>query len=88
VGATKLRAWSLSTSLITAEEALATGLVDEIVHRPSIEARAFVLAGSLAKLPRSPLEKIKTLTSENEVATFNSLWWNPEHRSVLDKRKK
>ncbi|HVK61433.1 MAG TPA: enoyl-CoA hydratase/isomerase family protein [Bdellovibrionales bacterium] len=88
IGTQKLRAWSLSSQLIGADEALKAGLVDEVHHEGKILERAEVLARTLAQLPSAPVSHLKKYEAENEVSAFNELWWNPEHRQILDRRKK
>ncbi|MES2854705.1 MAG: enoyl-CoA hydratase/isomerase family protein [Bdellovibrionota bacterium] len=86
VSAAKLKAFTLSTRLIGASEAQAEGLIDEVVHAAKIRQRSLALAKELMKAPKAAAAALKNFSPEKEVETFNTLWWNEEHRAVLNSR--
>jgi enoyl-CoA hydratase/carnithine racemase len=88
LGAQTLRRLALSTSAISAREALEVGLVDQLVSDSSLESYARSLAARLIALPKEPVQTLKSFDSQRESGDFNSLWWNDSHRAILESRKK
>jgi enoyl-CoA hydratase/carnithine racemase len=88
LGTAQLRSLSLSTRAISAREALAIGLVDQLVQPAALESSASALAQRLISLPTEPVATLKSFTSFSEADSFNALWWNPSHTKVLSSRKK
>ena len=88
LGSNVLRHMSLSTTAISAHEALSVGLVDMLVAEHALESSVATFASRLIHLPSEPIETLKSFTASEEASDFNSLWWNLSHRSVLASRKR
>ena len=88
IGRAQLKRLSLSTAALSAREALSIGLVDQVVPESSLTARALELAARLTSLPNEPVTVFKNFDRATEAKSFNSVWWNPSHRQVLDSRKR
>jgi enoyl-CoA hydratase/carnithine racemase len=88
LGTGVLRSLSLSARVVSAREALALGLVDQLVQTSALESTAAELAERLILLPIEPLATLKSFEGSREAEAFNTLWWNPAHIEVLNSRKK
>lgn len=88
IGLARVRRLALSARSLSSYEALETGLIDEIHLKSVIEARALEWLERAAALPQAPVAGLKTYVSKGEQQLFERLWWNEEHRAVLNKRMK
>jgi enoyl-CoA hydratase/carnithine racemase len=85
----------LSGRLYGAAEAHAIGLADHLCPAPDLEARAFEIAGEMAKNPDPQLRMIKELLGQNgaetdlvaaeerETAMLRECWKSAEHREAV-----
>jgi enoyl-CoA hydratase/carnithine racemase len=85
----------LSGRLYGAAEAHAIGLADHLCPAPDLEARAFEIAGEMAKNPDPQLRMIKELLGRNgaetdlvaaeerETAMLRECWKSAEHREAV-----
>lgn len=87
IGTHALKRCALTSANLGAHEALSCGLIDGVVPDAFLlrEARARLL-GMMA-LPQAPVRAVKAWDSEREAEFFESLWWNDEHRGVLQRRR-
>ncbi len=83
IGSANLRSLSLSTDALTAHNALAIGLIDEVVQESQLLGRALSLATQLASLPQEPIAAAKGFSASDETKAFKALWWNKSHRAIL-----
>jgi enoyl-CoA hydratase/carnithine racemase len=88
LGLARLRRLALSAESFDSRRALQFGLIDELSPVEAIVERAVERSRRLASLPSAPLKYIKKSAAENELDHFEKLWWNPEHRTVLEKIRK
>lgn len=88
LGLKTLRQLALSTELLSAQKACRIGLIDSVCLKETLQSEAKRKAQELMCLPKNPIAAIKTWHSENEKTVFEGLWWNDEHREVLQGRKK
>jgi 3,2-trans-enoyl-CoA isomerase len=73
----------VSGALLSPEEALRVGLVDEVVPPEQVVARAVALAGELAALPRAAMTETRRLARADLVAVFDGAT-EAEKESLLD----
>lgn len=88
VGSKKLTQMALTAATFASSEALRIGLIDAICIESLLYEEALSRAKDMLSLPKTPLAPIKNWTADNEQETFEDLWWNDEHRAVLEARKK
>ena len=88
LGLANLRRLAISTDTLGAHEALRLGLVDRIVLQSELHAEVSRVLAGFRSLPRAPVAALKKWTSETELATFEGLWWNEQHRAVLAARRR
>ncbi|MCM2281532.1 MAG: enoyl-CoA hydratase/isomerase family protein [Bdellovibrionaceae bacterium] len=87
LGRAALKRLALSARSFSAYEAQTMGLVDEVHLRSMLESRALEWMDHMASLPKAPVAGLKTFEPKSEQRLFERLWWNPEHRSVLARRR-
>ncbi|MDW8046616.1 MAG: enoyl-CoA hydratase-related protein [Chloroflexota bacterium] len=80
VGFGRAMEWCLTGRMISAQEALAAGLVSEVVPPERLLERALELGELLAKQPRSAIQLIRTLLHENAV--------DGDYRRVMEREGK
>ena len=88
IGSQALRDLSLSARTIGAREALAIGLVDQLVQPSELQETATGLAAQLIRLPKESHATLKSFDALSEADDFNKLWLNPSHSAVLASRRK
>jgi enoyl-CoA hydratase len=88
IGPASLRRLSLSTQTFSAQEALALGLIDRVVQDSMLVSVALAEAIKMTKHPAEPVTVFKNFAALSEASDFNSLWWNPAHKSALAPRKR
>lgn len=88
LGLQRLKTLALESRSVSAHEALKIGLVDEVLIRSSLESSALAWLTAAAALPKAPASGLKTFQASKETSLFAKLWWNPEHRAVLETRKR
>lgn len=87
LGAKKLQQKALSATVISAYEALSLGLIDKICQSSEAENLMLQQVQCLASLPRVSFMGLKQFRPQSEVRLFERLWFNSEHRSVLERFK-
>lgn len=80
----KLKQLCLEAKTLSASEAWALQLVDQVVHKNKLQKSAHKWSQDILSLPMEPVPGIKRLT-QNEVATFEGLWTNKSHKAALKK---
>lgn len=88
LGPAGLKRLALSTQSLSAQEALAIGLIDNVVQESALMATSLRLAEKLMKLPTEPVAVFKNFIASQEAGDFNSLWLNPAHKKSLAARKR
>jgi len=86
VGSKKLTQLALSASTFGSLEAHRIGLVDAVCVEPLLMEEALKRAKKLRDLPKAPVQPLKAWETAKEQQTFESLWWNEEHKAVLKAR--
>lgn len=81
---------AMSSRNLSAAEALANGLIDQICLASRAEEAAEQWLLQTASLPALPLEELKKSIGKkvDERKFFEKLWWNKEHLKVLQKFKR
>jgi enoyl-CoA hydratase len=89
IGRHETQRLALSAECFSASEAKRIGLVDELAPSALLKERAISWLEQSAKLPFRPLNAIKSRAIlDDEGHAFEALWWNDEHRNVLNSRKR
>lgn len=88
LGLKRTRNLALTAEVLSANEALATGLIDGIHHTSRLKSSAIELIKRHRSMPQIPVTGLKTWTSKSEREIFEGLWWSEEHRAALESRKK
>jgi enoyl-CoA hydratase len=72
--------------ILTAQEALRSGLVDHVIARESFDAEWRTIAKALAHRPAGEIKRVmRGVTTTEAVAAFARLWVSEEHWSAADK---
>lgn len=87
IGTHSMKRLALSAANLSAREALGIRLIDFIVPETLILGAAESCVRSMSSLPQAPVGPMKAWSQEREMDIFEALWWNEEHRRVLEKRK-
>ncbi len=82
----------LEAQTISAYQALDLNLIDAIYPKELITIKAFEFFQRQAELPAYPLSPIKALnlsklSPEKEEKVFEKLWFNPDHKKILEKKR-
>ena len=88
VGAKRLKILALEARSFSAHEAFEFGLVDEVTMKSQAMENALAWIKQAARLPKAPIATIKSFDSKKELKSFEKLWWNGEHKSILAKHIK
>ncbi len=85
-----LRQLAIETRSFSAYEALRVGLIDEIHLATQIKMRALEWLNKTTQFQAEPIASLKSLSQDprRERITFERLWWSPNHRTILEQRKK
>ncbi|HKZ73091.1 MAG TPA: enoyl-CoA hydratase/isomerase family protein, partial [Steroidobacteraceae bacterium] len=94
VGTRRAASLLVRGALLGPDEALAAGLVDEVVAPEDVVTRALAFAGELASLPASALRRTRALVRGELVSLFteapaplfeeaNAVWFDPETQQRL-----
>jgi enoyl-CoA hydratase/carnithine racemase len=86
IGAKKLTQLALSAATFGSLEALRIGLVDAVCVEPLLMSEALMRAKRMRELPKAPVQPLKDWETAEEQKTFESLWWNEEHKAILKAR--
>ena len=85
LGEHRVRQLALRAMTFGALEAHRIGLIDGVYLEHLLLSEAVAMVRAMARLPKGPVASVKSLTPANERETFEKLWWNDEHRAVLNR---
>ena len=81
----RLRSLSLSTETFSASAALKYGFVDEVAANSKIYEMTERWIYNQNSLTKSPIAALKGFNPDSERSLFEKLWWNKEHKSILNR---